>query len=108
MHHAKRCLAVRHCSSTTSSATVAPRTIVFGHSACEQHYTPNHPERPERVKVIAEGLKSLDLEHREAPLAEKDQLEASSHREKDHTAVSYLVVAGCTSGSPCREAAEDV
>ena len=49
--------------------------ILYTHPDCVQHLTPEgHPERPARLKAVLDALADLDLDRREAPLAEDADL----------------------------------
>ena len=50
-------------------------TGLYTSADCLNHVTPpGHPERVERLQAIAEGLASLALDRREAPLADAAEL----------------------------------
>jgi len=50
-------------------------TAFYSHPACELHEMgANHPESPGRLTAIAERTKTINLIHREAPLATEDEL----------------------------------
>jgi acetoin utilization deacetylase AcuC-like enzyme len=54
-------------------------TLLYSHSACLEHDTgPSHPERPARLSAVLEALDGDDfdaLERRDAPRAEREQIE---------------------------------
>lgn len=50
-------------------------TACYSHEASSGHVTPpGHPERVERMRAVAEGLAGLELDRREAPLAEEAEV----------------------------------
>lgn len=50
--------------------------LLFTHASMLRHgVPPGHPERPERLAAVLEGLADLDLERREAPWAKREALE---------------------------------
>jgi acetoin utilization deacetylase AcuC-like enzyme len=54
-------------------------TLMFSHPACLEHFPgPHHPESPDRLRAVIAALDApefADLVRREAPAAERDQLE---------------------------------
>lgn len=72
-------MARARCCGTISAATPDHdrHVILYTHPACLAHDPgPEHPERPERLQVVLEGLREAhgDLEWREAPLAKLGDL----------------------------------
>ena len=58
--------------------------IIYTHPACLAHDTgPEHPERPERLRVVLAGLREAhaDLDWREAPLAKLGDLRRVHHQD---------------------------
>ncbi|MBL8548491.1 MAG: histone deacetylase family protein [Hyphomonadaceae bacterium] len=50
--------------------------LLYTHPAMLDHKPPpGHPERPARLEAVLKGLAALDLERREAPFAERAQIE---------------------------------
>jgi acetoin utilization deacetylase AcuC-like enzyme len=50
-------------------------TILFMHDDCLEHVNPpGHPERVERLHAVRSALKGLDLDRREAPLADDAEI----------------------------------
>ena len=60
-------------------------TCLFTHGACVAHDPgPHHPERPDRLRAVLAALEAApfgDLLRREAPLAEREQVERTHHHD---------------------------